>query len=52
MLKILSSLFRSHLSKIADKVNDEVVEGENGNGNTIFASKKSKNAKFKNSIYV
>lgn len=39
MLKILTLLSGSQSSKIADGVNDEVVEGRNGSGNTAFASK-------------
>lgn len=48
MLKASSLLTKSQLAKIADEVNDEVVECENRSGGTTFVSKKSKNAKSKN----
>ena len=40
MLKTLSSLSGSHLGKIANKVNDEIVKGENRSNGNIFTSKK------------
>ena len=40
------------MSKIADEVNDEVIEGENKSSVTTFASKKSKNAKSKNLTFI
>lgn len=50
LLKIFSVLSRSQLDKIANKVNNKIVEGENRSGNTAFAFKKSKNTKFQNLI--
>ena len=50
ILKTLLSLSESQARKIANKVNDEVIRGENRSDNIIFLSKKSKNAKSKNLI--
>lgn len=48
ILKTLSPLFKSQSTKIADKVDDEIVEDGNKSGNTIFTFKKLKNIKSKN----
>lgn len=43
---------RSLSDKITDKMNDEIVEGENKSGDNVFLSKELKNAKSKNWAYV
>lgn len=52
MLNTLSNPSGSQSGKIADKVNDEVLEGGNRSGVTAFMSKKLKNTKSKNSTYM
>lgn len=52
MLKTLLLLSGSWLDKIADRVNNKFVKDENGSNSTAFLSKKSKNIKSKDLMYI